>query len=100
MTDRIWPSLTQDSVSYRYYISTVPSLTLNIGAPSDGVMSDLSGVPREDPAYTGKKENQVFFICKEIQSGEVDKSYMRKGFLIYKEMRKYFPIYEKAVSHT
>ncbi len=24
---------------------------------------------------------------------------MGKGFLIYEEMRKYFPIYEKAVSH-
>jgi hypothetical protein len=23
---------------------------------------------------------------------------MRKGFLIYEEMRKYFPIYEEAVS--
>jgi hypothetical protein len=24
---------------------------------------------------------------------------MRKGFIIYEEMRKYFPIYEEAVSH-
>ncbi len=24
---------------------------------------------------------------------------MRKGFLIYEEMRKFFPIYEEAVSH-
>ncbi len=24
---------------------------------------------------------------------------MRKGFLIYEEMRKYFPIHEEAVSH-
>jgi hypothetical protein len=24
---------------------------------------------------------------------------MRKGFLIYEEMRKYFPIFEEAVSH-
>ncbi len=29
----------------------------------------------------------------------IAKSYMRKGFLIYEEMRKYFPIYEEAVSH-
>jgi hypothetical protein len=28
----------------------------------------------------------------EIQSGAVAKSFMRKGFLIYEEMRKYFPI--------
>jgi hypothetical protein len=26
--------------------------------------------------------------------------YMRKGFLIYEEMRKYLVIYEEAVSHT
>ncbi len=29
----------------------------------------------------------------EIQTGAVAKSYMRKGFLKYEEMRKYFPIY-------
>jgi hypothetical protein len=27
------------------------------------------------------------------------KSYMRKGFLTYEEMRKYFVIYGEAVSH-
>jgi hypothetical protein len=48
---------------------------------------------------TDKKENQIFLIHKEIQSGAVSKSYMRKGFLIYEEMSKYFPIYEEAVSH-
>jgi hypothetical protein len=46
--------------------------------------------------YTDKKENKIFLIYKEIQSGAVA---MRKGFLIYEEMRKYFPIYEEAVSH-
>ncbi len=40
-----------------------------------------------------KKENQTFLIYREIQSGAVAKSYMGKGFLIYEEMRKYFPIY-------
>jgi hypothetical protein len=39
--------------------------------------------------YTDKKENQIFLIYKEIQSGAVAKSYMRRGFLIYEEMRKY-----------
>jgi hypothetical protein len=48
---------------------------------------------------TDKKENKIFLIYKEIQSGAVAKSYMRKGFLIYEEMRQYFPIYEEAVSH-
>jgi hypothetical protein len=42
---------------------------------------------------TDKKENNIFLIYKEMQSGAVAKSYMRKGFLIYEEMRKYFPIY-------
>jgi hypothetical protein len=41
--------------------------------------------------YTNKKENQIFLIYKEIQSGAVVKSYMRKGFVIYEEMSKYSP---------
>ncbi len=46
--------------------------------------------------YTDGKENKIFLSYKEIQSGAVAKSYMRKGFLIhirYEEMRKYFTIY-------
>jgi hypothetical protein len=31
--------------------------------------------------------------------GSVAKSYMRKGFLLYEEMRKYLTLYEEAVSH-
>jgi hypothetical protein len=50
-------------------------------------------------AHTDKKENKIFLIYKEIQSGAVAKSYMRKGFLIYEEMHKYLVIYEEAVSH-
>ncbi len=34
-----------------------------------------------------------------MQIGAVAKSYMRKGFLIYEEMRKYLVIYAEAVSH-
>ncbi len=51
-------------------------------------------------SYTDIKENQIFLIYKEIQSGAVANSYMRTGFLIYEEMRKYFPIYEEADSHV
>jgi hypothetical protein len=48
--------------------------------------------------YTDKKENKIFLIYKEIQSGAVAKSCIRKGFLIlYEEMRKYFPIYSMLV---
>jgi hypothetical protein len=50
-------------------------------------------------AYTDKKVNTIFLIYMEIQIGAAAKSYMRKGFLIYEEMRKCFPIYEEAVSH-
>jgi hypothetical protein len=46
-----------------------------------------------------KKENEIFCICKEIQMGSVAKSYMRKGFLLYEEMRKYLTLYEEADSH-
>jgi hypothetical protein len=46
-----------------------------------------------------KKTKFSSYMYKEIQGGAVAKSYMRKGFLIYEEMRKYFPKYEEAVSH-
>jgi len=39
--------------------------------------------------YTDKKEIKIFLIYKDIQMGS-SKSYMRKGFLIYEEMHKYF----------
>ncbi len=39
--------------------------------------------------YTYKKANKIFLIYEKIQKGAVEKSYMRKGLLIYEEMRKY-----------
>ncbi len=48
---------------------------------------------------TVKKEKKIFLMYKEIQKGSDAKSYMRKGFLIYEEMRKYLVIYEEAVGH-
>jgi hypothetical protein len=48
---------------------------------------------------TDKKENKIFLIYQEIHSGAVAKSYMRKGFPIYEDIRKYFPKYGEAVSH-
>ncbi len=44
-----------------------------------------------------KKESEIFL--KEIHVGSVAKSYIRKGFLIYEEVRKYLAIYEEAISH-
>ncbi len=43
------------------------------------------------------KKNEIFLINKEIQMGAVVKSYMRKGFLIYEEMRKYLPIMRRPL---
>jgi hypothetical protein len=42
-------------------------------------------------SYTDKKENKIFLIYREIQSGAVAKSYMRKGFLIYEESANISP---------
>jgi hypothetical protein len=44
------------------------------------------------PSYRNytEKENKNFLIYKEIQMGSGTKSYMRKCFLIYEEMHKYF----------
>jgi hypothetical protein len=39
--------------------------------------------------YTDKKYTKIFLIFKEIQMGAVAKSNMRKGFLIYQEMRQW-----------
>jgi hypothetical protein len=54
------------------------------GMPTNGLIS----LYLIDPC-TVKKEKQIFLIFKEIQNGAVSKSYIRKGFLIYEEMRKY-----------
>ncbi len=40
----------------------------------------------------------MFLIYNEIQIRAVAKSYLRKGFLKYEEMRKYLAICEEAVS--
>ncbi len=42
-------------------------------------------------------ENFPHTLYKEIQYVAVAKSYMRKGFLIYEEIRKYLTIYVEAV---
>ncbi len=42
---------------------------------------------------TDKKENQIFLINKELQSGAVEKSYMTNGLLIYGEIFAHFLIY-------
>jgi|688.fasta_scaffold1189809_1 hypothetical protein len=48
-------------------------------------------------ALTKKKIKFASYIG--IQKGAVAKSYMRQGFPIYEEMRKFLVIYEMAVSY-
>jgi hypothetical protein len=43
--------------------------------------------------HTDKKDNQIFLIYKENQSGAVAKSYMTNGLLIYGEIFAHFLIY-------
>jgi hypothetical protein len=43
--------------------------------------------------HTAKKENQIFLIYREIQSGAVAKSYMTNGLLIYGEIFSHFLTY-------
>jgi hypothetical protein len=49
--------------------------------------------------YTDKKENQIFLIYKEIQSGAVAKSYMTNGLVIHGEIFAHFLIYYEALPH-
>jgi hypothetical protein len=42
--------------------------------------------------YTDKKENQIFLISREIQSGAAAKSYMTNVLLIYGEIFSHFLI--------
>ncbi len=70
---------------------------LSVGVTVEQVVLCLYRADKEKT--TLKKGNQIFIIFKEIPNGAVAKSYMRKGFLIYEEMRNYLTIYEEAVSH-
>jgi hypothetical protein len=58
-------------------------------------LSIEGGLKRQSNS-TDKEEKKIFLINKVIQSGAVAKSYLRKGFLIYEEMRKYLVLYEEA----
>jgi hypothetical protein len=48
--------------------------------------------------HTDKKRKEIPHI-QEIQNGSGAKSHMRRGFLIYEEMRRYLVIIGEAVSH-
>jgi hypothetical protein len=54
---------------------------------------------KADALCTDKKENQIFLIYREIQSGAVAKSYMTNGLLIYGEIFSHFLIYWEALPY-
>jgi hypothetical protein len=85
--------LSKAKLNNLHFERTKSSLNLLEGFP-------CSSICWSDPdPFTDTKEKKIFLKYKEIQMGAVAKSYMRKGFLIYEEMRKYLVIYEEAVSH-
>ncbi len=53
------------------------------------VEASLHGIKAKG-GHTDKKENKIFLKYREIQMGSGAKSYMRKGFLIYADLHKYF----------
>jgi hypothetical protein len=81
-------------IHFRIQFEIIRSLSNSevLNNPADEIIYDF---------YTDKKKSNFPHIqYKEVQSGAVAKPYMRKGFLIYEEMRKYFPTYEEAGSHV
>jgi hypothetical protein len=62
--------------------------------------AEISSILRHKGRRTDKNENKIFLIYyKEIRNGAVAKSFLRKGVLIYEEMREHLVIKEEAVSH-
>ncbi len=59
---------------------------------SNGLQSRQT-ISRKNLPHTDKKENQIFLIYKEIQSGAVAKSYVTNGLLVYREIFTHFLIY-------
>ncbi len=70
-----------------FFVKTQSSLgKLNF----DGKSTHWLRVRKSQSTKQIREKNLIFLIYEEIQSGAVAKSYIRKGFLIYEEMRKCF----------
>jgi hypothetical protein len=63
-----------------------------------GTLSHIFNVFYVITLYTNRKENQVFLMYKETQSGAVAKSNMRKCANISPYMRRLLVIYDFATS--
>jgi hypothetical protein len=94
------PFFTLSSSLTHVFVHALANVQLSILHPGTSQpLTHLTTLPFSAGLCTDKKVNKIFLIYKEIQSEAVAKSYIRKGFLIYEKMRKYFPVYEEADSH-
>jgi hypothetical protein len=59
---------------------------------------NISTVISKVQLYTDKKKSKFSSYIRKFRTGTVPKSYMRKGFLIVEEMRKYLVIFEDVLS--
>ena len=59
-------------------------------------MSNENPDPKTYHHHTEKKKIKFSSYIRKFRVEQLQ-SYMRKGFLIYEQMRKYFPVYEEAV---
>jgi hypothetical protein len=57
------------------------------------------GVCSMGDSYTDKKENQIFLIYREIQSGAVAKSYVTNGLLTPQKKVHEFPVSSRDVTN-
>jgi hypothetical protein len=81
-----------ENIVYRRRISPISEIGVRVRPRAS--LSDMDYNVTHSP-HRDKKENKIFLVYKEIQMRSVAKSYMRKGFLIYEEMRKYLTILKR-----
>jgi hypothetical protein len=74
-------------------MSSIGCWRSKLGCRRSRIGCRMSRVGAGRAEYTDKKENQIFLIYKEIQSGAVAKSYMTNGLLIYREIFTHILIY-------
>ncbi len=79
------PELAPDGVSFKVNVSRVQGQRATAKFKDNVCLQSFTW-------YTDKKENQIFLIYREIQSGAVAKSFMTNGLLIYGEIFSHFLI--------
>ncbi len=65
-----------------------------------GLLKSVCNLTEMVAPCTDKKKTKFSSYIRKFRVEQLQKSYMRTGFLIYGEMRKYFPIFEESVSQV